>query len=431
MTAEIAVMNRIGVALAADSVVTVGRGPAKTYASADKLFQLSQSAPVGMMFYGKGDFLRVPWETIIKMYRNRIGDRAFPRLEEYASDFMRFIGAERKLFPDNEQRTFVRIIAMNFLSYLREKFVRSLRDRAATASSLDDAEIKRLLTRLVREELGETRREPKCDHLPPKIAEAFRNRYRNVIAGARREIFETLPISQLARCRLAELVSEVLVSKRLEESGLSSGVVVAGFGEREHYPALAQFTIYGMAGGRLLYSQERTRAVGGVSDGWLVPFAQTEMVATFMEGIDPRLKSMMDESTATLFERVSAIILERLKARHPRYARSLENKIGSTLSRLLGQFQEDMREACRHHFSGPVMEMVASLPKSELGAMAESLVNLTKFKRRVSKEEETVGGPIDVAVITKGDGFVWIKRKHYFPAELNPRFLARLSGRRT
>jgi len=59
--------------------------------------------------------------------------------------------------------------------------------------------------------------------------------------------------------------------------------------------------------------------------------------------------------------------------------------------------------------------------------MAESLVNLTKFKRRVSKEQETVGGPIDVAVITKGDGFVWIKRKHYFQPELNPRVLARLT----
>jgi hypothetical protein len=73
------------------------------------------------------------------------------------------------------------------------------------------------------------------------------------------------------------------------------------------------------------------------------------------------------------------------------------------------------------------MENVASLPKDELGAMAESLVNLTKFKRRISREKETVGGPIDVAVITKGDGFVWMKRKHYFDAGLNPRYIARIS----
>ena len=34
--------------------------------------------------------------------------------------------------------------------------------------------------------------------------------------------------------------------------------------------------------------------------------------------------------------------------------------------------------------------------------MAESLVNLTSFKRRVTMDAETVGGPIDVAVISKG-----------------------------
>jgi hypothetical protein len=54
--------------------------------------------------------------------------------------------------------------------------------------------------------------------------------------------------------------------------------------------------------------------------------------------------------------------------------------------------------------------------------MAEALVNLTSFKRKISLEAETVGGPIDVAVISKGDGLVWIKRKHYFEPKLNPQF---------
>jgi hypothetical protein len=57
--------------------------------------------------------------------------------------------------------------------------------------------------------------------------------------------------------------------------------------------------------------------------------------------------------------------------------------------------------------------------------MAEAFVNLTKFRRRITPELETVSGPIDVAVITMGDGFVWIKRKHYFKAEVNPRLMAR------
>jgi len=74
--------------------------------------------------------------------------------------------------------------------------------------------------------------------------------------------------------------------------------------------------------------------------------------------------------------------------------------------------------------SGPIIEIVQHLPKEELAAMAESLVSLTSFKRHVTKQAETVGGPVDVAVISRGDGLVWIKRKQYFHGDLNPHFLA-------
>jgi hypothetical protein len=44
----------------------------------------------------------------------------------------------------------------------------------------------------------------------------------------------------------------------------------------------------------------------------------------------------------------------------------------------------------------------------------------------VTKGTETVGGAVDVAVMTRGDGFVWIKRKHYFDPALNPRYFSRI-----
>lgn len=56
--------------------------------------------------------------------------------------------------------------------------------------------------------------------------------------------------------------------------------------------------------------------------------------------------------------------------------------------------------------------------------MAETLVNLTSFRQKVSMSVETVGGPVDVAVISKGDGFVWIKQKRYFELDVNRGTLA-------
>lgn len=70
----------------------------------------------------------------------------------------------------------------------------------------------------------------------------------------------------------------------------------------------------------------------------------------------------------------------------------------------------------------PVLKIVDYPPKEELAEMAETLVNMTSFRKRISINAETVGGPIDVVVITKGDDFIWIKRKHYFKPELNYAF---------
>ena len=82
MTAEVAVLNRQAVALAADSAVTIetSEGGAKAWPSANKIFGMSHRHPVGVIVYGGADLMGIPWETIVKMYRDQLGQTSFPRL---------------------------------------------------------------------------------------------------------------------------------------------------------------------------------------------------------------------------------------------------------------------------------------------------------------------------------------------------------------
>jgi hypothetical protein len=75
----------------------------------------------------------------------------------------------------------------------------------------------------------------------------------------------------------------------------------------------------------------------------------------------------------------------------------------------------------------PLVEVLQSLSIGEMAHLAESLLGLQSLKERVTSASETVGGPIDVAAISKDEGLVWIKRKHYFDPELNMRYSARLN----
>lgn len=73
MTAEVIVMNRNGVALAADSAVTiVGNGQIpKVYNSANKLFKISKDQPIGVLIYNAASLNNAPFDLIVKDFRKK------------------------------------------------------------------------------------------------------------------------------------------------------------------------------------------------------------------------------------------------------------------------------------------------------------------------------------------------------------------------
>lgn len=88
MTAEIAVMNKSGVALAADSKVTIGGG-IKAFDTVTKIFPLSRVHPVALMVWGNPDFMEYPIEIISKEYRSKKALGCEDSLVKWADDFVR------------------------------------------------------------------------------------------------------------------------------------------------------------------------------------------------------------------------------------------------------------------------------------------------------------------------------------------------------
>ena len=52
--------------------------------------------------------------------------------------------------------------------------------------------------------------------------------------------------------------------------------------------------------------------------------------------------------------------------------------------------------------------------------LTEFLVDLTIKHSRFAPGAPTVGGPIEIAAISKHEGFRWIQRKYYYSRDLNP-----------
>src|SRR5205809_783206 len=149
MTAEVAVMNRIGVALAADSAVTIGRDANKIYTSADKLFQLSEVAPVGVMIYGNASLVAVPWETIIKSYRKQLGESAFGTIDDYAKNLLSFLTNNFELLPLPLQERQAAIMVTSIYAAVRDDIRKRLDNEAEKQDGLSDDDLPPLMKEVI------------------------------------------------------------------------------------------------------------------------------------------------------------------------------------------------------------------------------------------------------------------------------------------
>ena len=109
MTAEIAILNKSSVALAADSAVTISQGGKQKTYDVNKLFTLSKLHPVGIMIYGNATVMRVPWEILIKEFRIHLGEKSCDRIEGYAESFIEFVQGHQ-LFTKSQQSKWIRIV---------------------------------------------------------------------------------------------------------------------------------------------------------------------------------------------------------------------------------------------------------------------------------------------------------------------------------
>lgn len=420
MTAEIAVMNEEAIALAADSAVS---GPKKIFTSANKIFALSKYHPVGVMVFANAQFLNVPWETIIKQYRRELGERSFATLSEHTDHFLRFFSGPNKLFPGDAQERGVFSLADSMFQAIVEDTEPRLRIRMAGGEELTEQQVAEELEQTIDEQLDRWMKAPGRTDVPKSYAGTITKKYRTQVDAGIDQVF-AVQISSDAKKKLRRIIPKYLAcTDFLLRSYLQSGIVIAGFGREDVFPRLRRFKFQTIAANRLKFKEGESVEIGYNMRSVISPFAQDDQVRTFIQGVDPRVNNYLGTWWPPKLLELVNEVGEHLELSEDERVKLLTAMAGRT-SEIVQEYEQGLGNFQHEKNVSPILNVVEMLPKDELAAMAESLVNLTRFKRRVTEEEETVGGPIDVAVISRGDGFIWIKRKHYFKPELNPQFLA-------
>ncbi len=426
MTAEIVIMNREAVAVAADSAVSLMGGstdqPQKIFTSANKIFELSNEHAVCIMVYNNATFMSIPWETIISIYRKELGTKNFATLEEYADHLLDFLTSREDLIPSYVEEAYFINAVDRFYVFIRYIIQQRTSEFLKNNGSVSEDEIRGIITDIVGqiwEKLHDAEFSPSLDE---KYYNELLDYYGEQILKSAKAIFEHLPVTDDVLGRLEEAAVYFFTKTLPPLDPLHkdySGVVVIGFGELEILPSAKSFLIEQKIRGRLKYMPGEKQRITFENGALIIPFAQREMVDIFMSGMEPRFEEALLASLSTTFHEYPAAIIEGIEKLDDTEKTDLKERFSHVSDDLVTQLRKQLDQYRIAHFT-PIVNVVAALPKTELASLAESMVNLTSLKRRVSLEAETVGGPADVAVISKADGFVWIRKKQYFLPGKNP-----------
>ncbi|OYW50992.1 MAG: hypothetical protein B7Y36_07495 [Novosphingobium sp. 28-62-57] len=417
MTAEIAILNRTAVALAADSIVTLaGPRSSKTYDSAEKIFQLSRYHPIGLMIYNNALFMNAPLEVIVRRYRETITTVGFEGIVQVWPDFEKFLlGFEREKADELEH--FQGMVGSE-LNRFGDMLLKHMFDVVIGGKKKKkDAEPpEQFLARRIAERTAEAERRILTPaYLEDITFDQFVAEYGEHVDKAASERFQVFGVA--VNARLNESLNRLMLAILRSDirSAAYTGLVFAGLGSKELFPTLFALELDGVYFGRArtmnrtLVDIDRRGETAAV-----VPFAQKDMPERFILGIDKRFEGALEKIATSM---VSDVVGQAGDA--------FDEDQGELIRAAAARQFKDGLDQLKRNSEETLKTVVNHMSKKELGEVAFSLVELTSRKRRYSTDMETVGGPIDVAILTRNEGFVWVRRKHYFDADLNPHYTPR------
>lgn len=416
MTTEIAIMNKQTVVLAADSAVSMSD---KVFQSANKIFSLSKYHPVGVMVYSSAEFMGIPLETIIKTYREAQGDKSYPDLIEYANKFLQYLTSSKNInnnrFDENE---YISDCIYSFATALANNIATEVEEFTQYSGTITHDQVETIV-----KDIFENHRKFILDNTTLPISleidiNKFISKYNNIIENIYNnfnDILKFIDFSLFAQVNY-ELITHCFPIGY-------SGIVFAGFGNDNIYPKICSYRIGGIVDGKLHFAEDKEGGeISAYNGAFVVGFAQEDIIAMFMEGAHPNYMSFSESLYTGILDELNNKITELISSPKEKAAVKLGAK------KIIEQLKVDLVNALEQQrakdYSQPVVRIISILPPAEVASLAEALVNITTIQRQVSSNISTVGGPTDVAMITKGDGFVWVKRKHYFNADLNHQFFA-------
>ena len=417
MTALVGILNVRGAAIAADSAVTMTRDRNRKIAnSANKMLRLSSAQPVSVMICGSGMFLGTPWDIVIRRYRQKWGQVSLPTVQECVGDFFSYMVSEKVFFPDIYEKRFLKYSLCNLFQVLRED--------VPFVDINDEGEVKNVKSIIktfkseIKKSIASMAQFGKCPMFEDYTLEQFTKKTSSVVDEFIEEQLEdndflSFPVEVYQAIR-DDLVAGLLcyVTTRSENEGAT--LVFTGFGADEDYPTLISANVNEGFDGRVCYHVKDEDIVHVSADKpvAICPFAQTDIMKSLLTGVNPGFNNVACERGSQMYMEFDRMLQESV------CGEELDEEFSGILQEVkcldLYHSFERFDKKLMGQSSKQWLKTLRNYDLQDMAQLAENLIAMTSLERHMTFSEEGVGGPIDLAIITKNNGFTWLSRKSWY-----------------
>lgn len=393
MSAGVILANQQGVVVSVDSASTYSDKNFKTtFNHAKKAFLLKKDKNYGVVFVGNASLSGHLWSTLIGEYTHNLelNDKKFQELSLLVKDFRKFLNQKQKSFQFhlNEDRYFyihliegIQFVKQNInLKHPKEsilnQMVNFLKKHQSILKDYHDDNKGYGLNQadVVKKYLKITK---------TLLLDEFKklsNESESLLKKASILFLETLVMSMQKGWYTDQLLTEMSFF---------------GYGDKELYPSVITFQVYGFFQGQLIYGNEQSSKVDVEHSSYRIPIGQSDVSESILEGVPQKFLDAVNNYQDNLMEK---IILQSKKEAIPSpYLEKLFNiykKLKPSIEENLKAFNLNERKKL---ISTDTLEI------EELYALTKGIIQATilKSKFEFTRSNRTVGGSIQSILLSK------------------------------
>ena len=301
MTAIVGVLNSQGVAIAADSAVTVtGNNGKKVFNRSNKIFTLSKYHPVGIAIYSNADFLGIPLETLVKLYRSKIKDTPYKTLNEYKLDFIIFLKSKVNLISREYKRDAFYNFCSEAFKTVKDNIIRTLDGMTAQLAALQEADAIAQIDAATTNEMDGylamvdgLSKATYVDISTQDFSAYYTNEIAEISSFVQGEIQKLHPLLTFKSNHISKFTDIFHSLANLEFIfEQHSGLVFIGFGDDEIFPS-SQLVLLGtlIADNPRIRIFEKIAIEPGKSNSNILPYVQGDVTTAVLTGVDPNYKA--------------------------------------------------------------------------------------------------------------------------------------------